>query len=311
MSKLKHRYRNIFIVGLPGVGKTVFGRSYAAHTGRTFVDLDRVIEFEQGQSIPQIFERDGEKEFREIERHTLQKLARRQNIVLALGGGAFCNPDAVRLLSEHGLIVCLHDENDRLAKRIFDEKEKRPLFAEVETVEQARIRLEEILAQRQDWYQKAHLTLDLRFSSVDAAKIELSTYEDRAFSPVYCHELEKLGEKMAAAPDIQVHMRPRYVLQERPYLAIFSEKATGRVVPRSGAKKKNSGSKKPLAAKTTKGPKSERPGHSQAVETGPSQAARKNRKPKPKGSASSLPRSSRRPEAGAPGAKGKPGPDSK
>lgn len=237
------RYRNIFLVGLPGVGKSTFGQAYAVHSSRSFYDLDRTIEADQGRSIAEIFDhRDGEQGFREIEHHTLQKLAKRQNVVVSLGGGAACSEDAQRILKEHGLVVCLTESFDELARRLFAEREKRPLFARFETQDEVLVRLKELFDHRKQWYDQAHLSLDFRFSSIDAAKIELSSYERCAFRRSYVHELELLGVELPVVPDIQVHLRPRYVLRERPYLASLTEGSGSRGSKSGSGRTKKNGS---------------------------------------------------------------------
>jgi shikimate kinase len=220
------RYRNIFIVGLPGVGKTSFGMAYAAHTSRSFYDLDRMIEMEQGRSIAEIFadsKAGGEGFFRDCERQMLQKLATRQNVVVSLGGGAACSEEAQELLKEHGLVVQLADDLSAIAKRLLHGRRNRPLFHGAEGEPDVLRVLQELQAARQPWYDRAHLKLDLRFSSLDAAKLELASFEQHAFKRVYQQELQDLGETLPEAPDLQVQMRSRYVLRERPYLALVAD----------------------------------------------------------------------------------------
>ena len=71
-----------------GSGKTTVGPLVAARLGWRFVDVDDVIEAEAGAPIAEIFARQGEAEFRERERGTIERLAAGDGLVLALGGGA-------------------------------------------------------------------------------------------------------------------------------------------------------------------------------------------------------------------------------
>jgi shikimate kinase len=276
------RYRNIFLVGLPGVGKSTFGQTYAVHSSRSFYDLDRTIESEQGRTIAEIFadkEGGGERHFREIEHHALQKLAKRQNVVVSLGGGAVCSDDALQILKEHGLVVCLTESFDELARRLFAEREKRPMFAEFQTQEEVQQRIVELFEQRKQWYSKAHLSIDFRFSSLDAAKIELSSYERCAFRKNYLHELELMGVELPAAPDLQVHPRPRYVLRERPYLASLTEGSSSRGGKTGSGRTKKSGTagktKRPRPPKSAAAPGSNPSGaNSGGAAGGPRQPSR-------------------------------------
>src|SRR5262245_30470859 len=64
----------IFLVGFMGSGKSTVGALLAAKLGLDFVDLDREIESEEGKSIREIFEGQGEAEFRRIETNHLRSL---------------------------------------------------------------------------------------------------------------------------------------------------------------------------------------------------------------------------------------------
>jgi shikimate kinase len=84
-----------------GSGKSTIGRELASQLGWPFRDLDEVIEAEQGQTIPQIFDTQGETAFRAIETAALERqLGLSGNLVLALGGGAFVQPRNRALLTE-------------------------------------------------------------------------------------------------------------------------------------------------------------------------------------------------------------------
>src|SRR5579864_2179824 len=93
----------IFLVGFMGAGKTSVGRLLADQLGWEFVDLDAVIEAREGLSVPQIFREHGERGFREREhvalRGVLAELNRNTAAVIALGGGAFVQPENFELLA--------------------------------------------------------------------------------------------------------------------------------------------------------------------------------------------------------------------
>jgi len=87
--KLK-RTPGIYLVGFMASGKTTIGRLLADELGWAFADLDEDIEAQQGRSIAEIFDSDGEEEFRTIERAAIRKrvveVERGKPMVLALGG---------------------------------------------------------------------------------------------------------------------------------------------------------------------------------------------------------------------------------
>ena len=81
------RRGNLFLVGMPGCGKSTLGRVLARSLGKTFVDADVELERRLGVTISTIFEIEGEEIFRTREEETLARLVQRVDIVLATGGG--------------------------------------------------------------------------------------------------------------------------------------------------------------------------------------------------------------------------------
>jgi len=83
--------RCIFLVGFMGAGKSLAGTALAAQLGAQFIDLDGEISRRLGAPIPEIFSRFGEDTFRATETDELARCADLVDIVVATGGGAFCN----------------------------------------------------------------------------------------------------------------------------------------------------------------------------------------------------------------------------
>lgn len=79
---------NIYLVGFMGAGKSTVGRLLARVLEREFLDLDEQIAAHANRSISEIFAAEGEEGFRERESTALRQIAQRQNLVIALGGGA-------------------------------------------------------------------------------------------------------------------------------------------------------------------------------------------------------------------------------
>ncbi len=108
--KLK-RTPGVYVVGFMASGKTTLGRMLADHIGWSFADLDEDIERRESQPIPEIFETRGEAEFRRIEHELMRKRVRAiecgRPMVLALGGGAFVQPENFALLENNGVTVWL------------------------------------------------------------------------------------------------------------------------------------------------------------------------------------------------------------
>ena len=128
---------NIVITGFMGTGKTTVGQILARKLNREFVDMDAVIEARAGLTIPQIFERRGEDEFRKLERRLVYELALRNGLVIATGGGALINDEMRETMLRSGLVVCLNASKADIRERLA-ENANRPLAAGWESLFEAR-----------------------------------------------------------------------------------------------------------------------------------------------------------------------------
>jgi shikimate kinase len=97
----------IALLGFRGAGKTTLGAWLAQELRLPFFDLDREIELAQGRTLSEIFRRDGEAVFREIEAETLEGVIARPGIVLAPGGGIVERPANRALLKARTFAVYL------------------------------------------------------------------------------------------------------------------------------------------------------------------------------------------------------------
>jgi shikimate kinase len=118
---------NIFLVGLMGSGKTSVGRQLARRLGKTFLDCDFEVEQATGVKVSVIFEIEGEAGFRARETRMLEALVKRENIVLATGGGAVVTPENRRMLAENGTVVYLRATPADLRRRTAHDR-NRPLL---------------------------------------------------------------------------------------------------------------------------------------------------------------------------------------
>jgi shikimate kinase len=120
-------HRNVFLIGMPGAGKTTVGRALAKRLGLRFIDADREMVFRTGVEIATIFEIEGEAGFRVREAQLIAELVHLPNIVLATGGGAILDPESRRHLRENGTVVYLRADLSQLLQRT-NRDNKRPLL---------------------------------------------------------------------------------------------------------------------------------------------------------------------------------------
>lgn len=195
MNKNASKYfDNICLIGMPASGKTTFGKIYAFHSKRNFLDFDRFIESNIKKSIEDVFEKKGEDHFRELETKMLRKIERRRDHVIALGGGTLLRQENFELARKIGLIVWLKTPLETLAERIFaeknsDHKVKRPLFKDCKTLEQIQEKINELWEFRKDSYEKADIILDTKYSSLDTLKLQLALVERKAANPKYVKDV--------------------------------------------------------------------------------------------------------------------------
>ncbi len=116
ISSIGEEEKNLILVGMPGCGKTTYGKKIATLTGRRFIDLDCYIEEKLGISIPKIFETRGEAFFRAEETKALKEVIGMKNIVLATGGGTPVKEENRELLRLKGFVIFLERNIECLEK---------------------------------------------------------------------------------------------------------------------------------------------------------------------------------------------------
>ena len=165
--------RRLFLTGFSGTGKSAISTLVAEALGWRAVDTDQLIAEAAGRSIPEIFERDGEPRFRELEREALQQAAAQDQVVVATGGGAVVALENRRLMAEAGLVVCLEARPESILERLRDTNDtppdegplrasasgpvsERPLL----TNDDPLARIVELKSQRQRYYALADAIID-------------------------------------------------------------------------------------------------------------------------------------------------------
>ena len=154
----------IYLTGFMGAGKSVVGKELARLLRRPFIDLDLSIEREAGSSVSSLFARRGEAAFRKLERKALLRAAKRQGVVVALGGGTLLDPRN-RALAKKGFLVCLSCSRAELVRRLGPSRESRPLLAGGALS----VRVGKLLVARREAYEGADCSISTTVNSPQMA----------------------------------------------------------------------------------------------------------------------------------------------
>ena len=130
----------ISLIGAMGSGKTVIGKSLAEKLGFNFIDIDEEIVTKTGRSITDIFEADGEPEFRKIENLVLKDILDSidsKKTIISCGGGIVLNEDNREMLKKNSICIWLYTNPEKVIERI-GKTDKRPLLKGKDILETAK-----------------------------------------------------------------------------------------------------------------------------------------------------------------------------
>jgi shikimate kinase/3-dehydroquinate synthase len=156
------RTRNLYLIGLPGAGKSAIGRELALLLDNyRFIDLDAEIEHAAGRTIAEIFTSDGEDVFRKMESDALMRVASANGKphIVATGGGVILNPLNRAVMRGTGIPIWIDITLREAVKNIHDDivnGHSRPLFPGT-TPEELKKTLTQLLELRRPWYEEAVL----------------------------------------------------------------------------------------------------------------------------------------------------------
>lgn len=149
----------IYLIGMPGSGKTTLGKRVADELLLLFVDLDKEIEKRERKSVPEIFAEKGEDYFRQVESQVLREWAgSEKGFVMATGGGAPCYFQGIEAINQTGISIFLDVPVSELIKRVSRDK-NRPLL-QTDGLEEKENRLKNLHEARLKYYQQAHIIID-------------------------------------------------------------------------------------------------------------------------------------------------------
>ncbi len=147
-----------FLNGFMGSGKSHWGKVWAAAHQLDFIDLDELIQMEEGGTVVDIFERKGEEYFRQAEAERLRELASVKSAIIACGGGTPCYHDNMQWMNEHGLTVYIEAGADEILRRLIKGQQQRPLIKKLSHAELLFF-IEQKLKERESFYKQATIIL--------------------------------------------------------------------------------------------------------------------------------------------------------
>ena len=156
---------NIYLVGMMASGKSTVGPLLADALGYRFLDADAVIREVAGCTIPEIFDRDGEAGFRQLERQVLKQLSQWHSLVVATGGGIVTVPANWGELRQ-GAVVWLDVDKAELLRRLQADSGGRPMLDSPDP----EVKLVKLLAERKPLYDQA----DLKITAGNGTPAEIS-----------------------------------------------------------------------------------------------------------------------------------------
>ena len=143
--------KKIFLIGLPGAGKTTMGLDLSVHLGIQFVDLDQDIEKATKRSVSEIFQEEGEAHFRQLEKLHLEKVITELDaFVMATGGGTPAFFNNLETMKEAGEIAFINTPIEIIDQRLANDS-TRPLMKSNSLLE--------LYDKRKGWYNQANYTI--------------------------------------------------------------------------------------------------------------------------------------------------------
>jgi len=122
---------NIYLIGMMGSGKSTVGKTLSEKMHKPFIDLDSEIEKGTGKNISEIFDIDGEEQFRKMETKQLKQYS---ESIVACGGGIVLKDENREFINENGATILLTASMEELSYRLSDSG-NRPLLADDNTEE--------------------------------------------------------------------------------------------------------------------------------------------------------------------------------
>ncbi|MBN2220876.1 MAG: shikimate kinase [Vallitaleaceae bacterium] len=154
---------NLLLIGFMGTGKTTVSKRLSELLEMKEVDTDQRIVNKEKSSIPEIFEKQGEAYFRDLETTTLMELEKEKGFIVSCGGGIVLREENLASMRKQGKIILLTATPQTILERV-KENNNRPLLQGNMNVEF----IESLLNKRKErYFEAADLIIETDSSSID------------------------------------------------------------------------------------------------------------------------------------------------
>ena len=148
----------IILIGFMGCGKTTLGKLLSNALNVPFLDTDVLIESQTNKTIKELFNAFGEEHFRQLETDLLSEIKKKQQFVMATGGGLPCFGTNMNTLNELGATVYLKTSVNELCQRLTIASSKRPLLGSSRS-EDLKATINSLIKTRETVYYQCHHVL--------------------------------------------------------------------------------------------------------------------------------------------------------
>jgi shikimate kinase len=148
----------IYIIGMPGSGKTYIGKKLSLSLKLKYSDLDLFIENKASQTIRQIIKERGESDFRILETEALKSFETEKNIVISCGGGTPMFYDNMDYMKKSGVVIWINTDLKTVSQRIQKNITRRPQFEGLD-IDEIQKKIADLFLQRQKTYKKADIEI--------------------------------------------------------------------------------------------------------------------------------------------------------
>lgn len=165
----------VFLIGMPGVGKSTWGKALADACNMLFFDLDEAIETREGRAVAEIFKTEGEAGFREKEARLLAEIIQaNQGFIMATGGGTPIAATNFELMKSKGITVYLKTDAKTILRNLDDDTHNRPLLQVDEKLEKI---VQDLLDKRSYIYEQADITLDAATLAIEELRAVITSIQ--------------------------------------------------------------------------------------------------------------------------------------